>query len=878
MKTNKFYYWLLTISAVVLLFNSTQLSAQTCTTPPAGMVAWFPGDGNANDIQGGNNGTPNGGITFTAGKVAQAFNFDGTGDVTYPTINAGSTYTLDFWMRPTLAGVYQHVISNIANSTNYGSLRFFNDHVEYLQSGAFQFISPAGSVPLNTYTHIALTYDGSVNRLYINGSLAATSGVHTETFNNQLSLGFTIFNNYGESRFNGQIDEVEIFNRALLQAEIQAIVAAGSAGKCKPPITFIVNTTSDTDDGTCNATHCSLREAIIAANANSITSSPDRIHFNIPGSGPHTIMPTTALPTVTDPVVIDGYTQPNASVNTATDGSTNAVLLIEINGSAAPINSNGLTIATNDSTVRGLIINRFQSNVNGDVNAGSGIGITGNSNVVEGNFLGTDSSGTADLGNRNHGVFVSGGLNRIGGTTPAARNLISGNGAGDASFNGSGAAVIITGSAATGNIVEGNLIGTDRTGNFAVANVIGIYTFSSANNNILGGTAAGSRNVISGNTIDGILLETTGNTVQGNYIGTTASGNAALGNVRNGIVAFSGANGNSIGGTTTAARNVISGNSGVGIDLIFNDQNIVQGNFIGTDAAGIGNLGNGSFGIRILFSNTNTIGGTAAGAGNTIAFNADTGVFVSGAPGTINHRILGNSIFNNVGIGIDLQDAATTSNVVTANDPGDTDTGGNNLQNYPVLTSAMSGASAATVQGTFNSMPSMTFRVEFFSNPACDSSGFGEGQTFIGFQSVTTDASGNATVSFTSSGAVAAGQFITSTATDPNGNTSEFSACRVVLGPTAATVSVGGRITTSSGFGISQARVSITDAKGETHTVLSDESGYYHFDQAEAGQTYIVSVSRKRYQFMPSTQVVSVREDLNSVDFMALPLQRMKQR
>lgn len=136
-------------------------------------------------------------------------------------------------------------------------------------------------------------------------------------------------------------------------------------------------------------------------------------------------------------------------------------------------------------------------------------------------------------------MFVSGGLNRIGGTTPAARNLISGNGVGNTSFSGSGAAVIITGSAATGNIVEGNLIGTDRTGNFAVANVLGIYTLSSANNNILGGTAAGSRNVISGNTLGGIQLNTTGNTVQGNYIGTTASGNAALGNGNDGILAFS---------------------------------------------------------------------------------------------------------------------------------------------------------------------------------------------------------------------------------------------------------------------------------------------------------------------------------------------------
>ena len=671
MKTNKFYYWLLTISAVVLLFNSTQLSAQTCTPPPAGMVAWFPGDGNANDIQGGNNGTPNGGVTFTAGKVAQAFNFDGTGDVTYPTINAGSTYTLDFWMRPTLTGVNQHVISNIANSTNYGSLRFVNNHVEYLQSGAFQVISPAGSVPLNTYTHIALTYDGSVTRLYINGSLAATSGVHTETFNNQLSLGFTIFNNYGESRFNGQIDEVEIFNRALLQAEIQAIVTADSAGKCKPPITFIVNTTSDTDDGACNTTHCSLREAIIAANANSVTSSPDRIEFNIPGSGPHTIMPTSALPTIADPVVIDGYTQPGAMPNTNATGAINAVLKIELNGVNAGAGVNGLQIVVpGDSTVRGLVVNRFRED-------GIYIQDFGSDNFIQGNFIGTDVSGTTNLGNNGRGIGMA--------------------------------------------------------------------------------------------------------------------------------------------------------------DLAFN----------------------------------NTIGGITPDARNIIAFNGQEGVAVT--QGSSNSPILSNSIFSNTQLGIDL-----FPNGVTLNDTGDADTGSNNLQNYPVLTTAMSGASGATVQGTFNSMPNMTFRVEFFSNPACDPSGFGEGQSFIGAQSVTTDASGNATVSFTSSGAVAAGQFITSTATDPNGNTSEFSACRVVLGPTAATVSVGGRITTSSGFGISQARVSITDAKGETRTVLTNQSGYYRFDEAEAGQTYIVSASRKRYQFVPSTQVISVSEDLVDVDFMALPYQRMK--
>ncbi|MDQ4123018.1 MAG: hypothetical protein M3209_16395, partial [Acidobacteriota bacterium] len=116
MKTNKFYYWLLAISAVVLLFNSTQLSAQTCTPPPSGMVSWMPGDGNAQDILNNTQDlSVNGGVTFSTGKVAQAFQFDGTGSVTYSNINAGTAYTVDFWVRPTSAGI-RHLVSNNGNS------------------------------------------------------------------------------------------------------------------------------------------------------------------------------------------------------------------------------------------------------------------------------------------------------------------------------------------------------------------------------------------------------------------------------------------------------------------------------------------------------------------------------------------------------------------------------------------------------------------------------------------------------------------------------------------------------------------------------------------------------------------------------------------
>ena len=157
--------------------------------------------------------------------------------------------------------------------------------------------------------------------------------------------------------------------------------------------------------------------------------------------------------------------------------------------------------------------------------------------------------------------------------------------------------------------------------------------------------------------------------------------------------------------------------------------------------------------------NINSVTGTQVAA-NIIAFNTQSGVRVAFG----NHQIAGNSIFSNTGLGIDIGGGG-----LTANDPGDADTGPNNFQNFPVLTAAAGG-----VTGTLNSTASATFRVELFSNTACDPSGNGEGQTFLGFVSVTTDGSGN--VRSRCSPRRAAG-FITATATDAGSNTSEFSAC-----------------------------------------------------------------------------------------------------
>lgn len=499
----------------------------------------------------------------------------------------------------------------------------------------------------------------------------------------------------------------------------------------------------------------SLRQAILDANASMGT---DTITFNIPGPGPHTIQPNSTLPTITDPMVIDGYTQAGASPNTNSTGlGLNAVLMIELDGSDA--SGNGLRITGGNSTVRGLVINRFGS--------GNAIRIeTNGDNIIEGNFIGTDVTGTTVFPNRNlYGVYISisPSYNTIGGTVPEARNLISGN-------DGNG--ITISGLDPTGNLVQGNLIGTDVTGTAALGNVAGISL--GGHGNTVGGTKAGARNVISGNIWRGITI-TAGpseNLVQGNFIGTDVSGTTAIGNGSCGV-SINNAGNHTIGGTTAAAGNVISGNNGSGVEITsqFSTGNIVEGNFIGTDVMGTADLGNTGHGVSIGGS-SNTVGGASIGAGNIIAFNDGAGVFIGrsyGIPGTGN-AILSNSIFSNVGLGIDLHPDG-----VTPNDVGDTDTGSNNLQNFSVLTSAISGSTV--IEGMLNSSPNTEFRIEFFANTASDPSGYGEGETFLGFTNVTTNGSGDASFTVTLPTTIPEGQFVTATATNPSGNTSEFSPC-----------------------------------------------------------------------------------------------------
>ena len=235
--------------------RAISITILTCSTAPSGMVSWWPGNGNANDIIGTNNGTLAGGAHFNTGKVDRAFSVDGLDDeVGYSSVNAGNTFTVDLWIFPTAPGVNQHLVSNSQSSaTNYGAVYFNNDHIEYWQNGTQQASSAAASVPLNAWTHVALTYDGSVDRLYINGSLTATSGAHAETFNNAVKLGYAVVSS--DFHFAGGLDEVHIFNRALPVPDVQTIFNAGAGGLCGScTITCPSNITRSNDPNQCGAT------------------------------------------------------------------------------------------------------------------------------------------------------------------------------------------------------------------------------------------------------------------------------------------------------------------------------------------------------------------------------------------------------------------------------------------------------------------------------------------------------------------------------------------------------------------------------------------------------------------------------------------------
>jgi titin len=403
-------------------------------------------------------------------------------------------------------------------------------------------------------------------------------------------------------------------------------------------------------------------------------------------------------------------------------------------------------------------------------------------NTIQGNFIGTNAAGTAGIPNVTYGIFILRAQNNlIGGTVTAARNLISGNGEQGIYIAGSDGAMC------NGNVIQGNYIGTDVTGTAAIGNTMGVDLYYAANITV-GGPAPGAGNLISGNRagngvrIYSFGLNTSGILVQGNRIGTNAAVTAKVPNNGEGIWG-------TITGTASILGNVVSGNASLGIYLN-RGSFIVQGNWIGTDSTGTLNLGNAWSGIYTTSQEASLIGGSAPGEGNVIAFSGapNTGLNFAGVSITgsaARQTVRGNRVFANPGLGIDI----THFSGVSANDACDTDSGPNAIQNFPVITTAFLSGSSTRVIGTLNSTASTPFTVDFYSSPACDSFGNGEGSTYLGSTTVTTG--GTCDGSFSVLVPAPASGVVTATATDPLGNTSEFSACTALTpGPVAEVTGV----------------------------------------------------------------------------------------
>lgn len=545
------------------------------------------------------------------------------------------------------------------------------------------------------------------------------------------------------------------------------------------PQAYTVINTNDSGAG-------SLRQAIIDAN---LQPGKDTISFNIPaGSCPGgvcTITLSSDLPIISAPLILDGTTQGGASCpNTPR---------VVIQGSNAL--SYGIQVNNGGSTslIRGLIVGGF-----GGTND-TGILLNDADSVkIQCSFVGTDASGTAANAN-NTGIRLMGGASNViigvdgdGINDALERNLIAGN---------TNVQITFADAASGGNRIAGSYIGTDVTGMANLAGWLSEGVTILSTNNLIGTNSDGISDTLERNIIgsgwfasSGISLQGSFNRVSGNYLWVNAAATASLGGnlFVNGIVISApdnvvGTNGDSYGDALEG--NVIGGITYSGVVLNASN-NRVAGNAIGVTPTGIA-IANGD-GVEIT-QPSNIIGSNEDGIsdtleGNVIAFHGEDGVFITGAAASRN-RIARNRIYNNTGLGIDLGDDG-----VSANDGGDGDTGPNNLQNFPTLTSAVLGAGSVTVSGTLNASASTSFRIEIYSNTACGGSGNGEGRSYRGFVNVTTNGGGNASfnlnVDFSLDEPYYSALAIR-TSGAASGDTSEFSNCVTYVGSTYTVTSTG---------------------------------------------------------------------------------------
>lgn len=512
-----------------------------------------------------------------------------------------------------------------------------------------------------------------------------------------------------------------------LRPFVVAVCLSAALPSLAAAATFTVTSVADNPDaaignGVCATLQgeCTLRAAIQESNA---TIALDNIHFAI-GSGPRTIAVLAGLPIITQPVVIDGSTQPGFA----------GAPLIELDGFL--FSGNGLDLTGGQSVVRSLIVNGFGGN-------GIRLAVKGG-NVIEGCYVGTTADGGAIKRNLLAGIRIETYSNRIGGPAPAQRNIVSGNGG---LFIEGG--IMIFGETALGNIVQGNYIGLDVTGMIPLGNLGRGIAIHAASYNLIGGPQKAEGNLIAGNRASGvrIMANSIGNVVMNNRIGVNNRNEINFGEYpAPGIL--SNARGVQIRGDGNyVLDNLIAGNTfdgvlffdGTDVDLIpmgFPSRNHVEGNYI---------YQNGFSGIGMYVGEKN--------------------------------RLTRNVIFGNGHLGINLEDR--TFGMVTPNDADDADGGTNGFQNFPVLTSTTIAANQTTIAGTLTSKPSRAYTIEVSVSLGCSPHGHGQGMVPLGTVETTTDAAGLAAFTMVLPKALVPGLVLTATATDPDGNTSEFSGCMV---------------------------------------------------------------------------------------------------
>lgn len=568
-------------------------------------------------------------------------------------------------------------------------------------------------------------------------------------------------------------------------------------------------------------------------------------------------------------LVINGFSLSGISINGtgAVNNRVNGCFIgTDEKGAAAVANGNGIVItdgAHNNLIGGGNLISG--NGYNGIVLAEAGV----SDNRVQGNAIGLNLAGDAALGNARHGILITNGAqeNVIGGmTSQLDGNVISGNGEDGVHLSGEGT---------NNNVVRNSCIGGDRNCTGRIPNGgDGVEISAGAQGNEVGDATNDLGNAIFGNGGNGVLIsddDTTLNKVQRCAIGTNPNNETGVGNLLNGVLIANGASNNLIGGPGTNQGCVISGNGQNGVHLTGASNNVVQGNFIGTNISGTASLSNAQHGVlmdngasnnqiggattrarNVISGNTDgvsLVGNTTTGnvvQGNRIAHNGLDGVAVGIAPATQN-RILSNLIYDNGGLGINLIGGVEDVFGVTANDPSDADASPNKLQNFPVLTLAATDGNFTTINGSLDSDPANAaypVLIQFFISNVADPSGFGEGKAL--FASHLLNAPGNFSLNNLPSAPVGA----ILRATDSDGNTSEFSqaipvsamsagVAHLSIGATPSVVEVNGeaiievQATNSVGNAVSNANVvfqttggtlnanaDTTDANGRAKVIL----------------------------------------------------------